>query len=350
MSDSPDPRPTYDPNELRRCIALCFSSKDLRSLVESLGVTEIGSWDRGIQEAAREVVRHFERLGTLDVLVVKLAEARPLTEWPARRGDVAAAPAAETNISPMAAPPETAASPVQPAPHVAKPDVVVPEPVIRDPFAPAWPGTAAPTSATNTRRSRGRTRMLAAAVAMVAVVAIGIWIALRMGKGAEPLAGAGELRPNGPARMAADAMTRSLERLARVCDVQVAPGTDVGVWIFPAAYSQCGARMGGAFPPPGLRLDRPMDTAGAPLDATEPEPPPAMGLPKKTNPSRDTAPRPLPDKVAPSDGCVAKCAATKHQCNRGCGAEPASRSEYDRWQGCQTKCLSAASKCQLACP
>ena len=59
--------------------------------------------------------------------------------------------------------------------------------------------------------------------------------------------------------------------------------------------------------------------------------------------------KPAPAKPAISDACVQKCSATKLQCNRACGSEPTSGSQYDRWQGCQTQCLSTASKCQLAC-
>ncbi|MBK9264826.1 MAG: hypothetical protein IPM54_34215 [Polyangiaceae bacterium] len=362
MSDPTAPRPTYDPNELRRCIALCFSVKDLRSLAEDLGATGIGSWDRGIQDASRDVVRHFERLGTLDQLVAKLAEARPLMEWPAPLANAPAPAAAETNPAETNtsefAPKAEVPPPAEVAPKPAAPPPAGPEPVIRDPFAPAWPGTAA-SSTTSANRLEGRklAPMLAGAMVLLTIIAIGIFLAVRVGKDPEPAASevvAGRpLRTTGPARMAADAMKRSLESLARGCDLQLPPGANVDVSLFSAAYAQCGTRAGIAFPPPGLRIDKPSDATAEPPDAQPNAPAPALPSPQQTNPGRDAQPRPAPapapDKAVPSDACVQKCAATKRQCNRGCGAEPTSSSEYDRWQACQTQCLSAASKCQLAC-
>lgn len=378
MSDAQTPQATIDPNELRRCIALCFSPKDLRSFAEKLGVTNLGSWDRGIQDGAREVVRHFERLGTLEQLVAKLAEAKPLMEWPGSPTNASAAPTIVETTSPpetpaadapqldVAATPapnvDTAATaPVPPVPPV-KPfglTIPTPEPVIRDPFAPAWPGTSATASTTNPKRVEERkyAPIVAAVIVLVAFVAIGVFFAVRVSRTPEQpameIVAGRPLRPNGPARMAADAMKRSLESLARGCDLDLPRGTDVDVWLFSAAYTQCGTRLGIAFPPPGLRVDKPRSLNAPDDPADAPDDAPLVNTPRQTNPARDNAarpaPAPAPAKPAISDGCVEKCGATKRQCNRACGSEPTSGSEYDRWQGCQTSCLSAASKCQLAC-
>ncbi len=377
MSDAHTPQAPIDPNELRRCIAVCFSPNDFRSFAENLGVTNLGSWDHGIQDGAREVVRHFERLGTLDQLVAKLAEAKPLMEWPG------AVPSAETTATvvetntppttssdtpqldtapPAAATVDTAATaPLAPVPPV-KPfglTIPAPEPVLRDPFAPAWPGTATPAATTNPKGAEGQksTPIIAAVAVLVAFVAIAIFFVVRVSRtperqAMEIIAGR-PLRPNGPARMAADAMKRSLESLARGCDLEWPRGTDVDVGLFSAAYTQCGTRPGIAFPPPGLRVDKPrsLDTPGDPADS--PNDAPTRDTPRQTNPGRDNAARPVPApapaKPVNSDGCIEKCAATKRQCNRACGSEPTSGSQFDRWQGCQTSCLSTASKCQLAC-
>lgn len=375
VSDAQTPQTTIDPNELRRCITLCFSPKDLRSFAEKLGVTNLGSWDRGIQDGAREVVRHFERLGTLQQLVAKLAEAKPLMEWPGAPANAAATPTIVETTTPPETPPadapqldttattaptvDTAA--IAPVPPV-KPfglTIPAPEPVIRDPFAPTWPGTSANSGATNQKHvdERKYAPIVAAIVVLVAFVAIGIFFAVRVSKTPEQqsmeIVAGRPLRPNGPARMAADAMKRSLESLARGCDLELPRGTDVDVWLFSAAYTQCGTRLGIAFPPPGLRVDKPrsLNTADDPADA--PDDAPIPNTPRQTSPNREPAarpaPAPAPAKPALSDGCVEKCGATKRQCNRACGSEPTSGSEYDRWQGCQTQCLSAASKCQLAC-
>lgn len=400
MSDAHSPlapRPTYDPNELRRCIALCFSPKDFRTFAENLGVSNLGPWDRGIQDGAREVVRHFERLGTLDQLVAKLAEARPLMEWPAPQTTTSAspfpdappfAPAPDSASIPLesGAPdtvvtaPPTVSSPAPPtvpspspfapplepaAPIVSPPKPIAttispPEPILRDPFAPGFPGTAGP-SAANDKQLEGRkfAPIIAGAVALITIITIGIFLAVRVGKNPDSatseVVGGRPLRPEGPARLAAEAMKKSLESLARGCDLEVPRGTDVGVWLFAAAYGQCGTRLSIAFPPPGLRVDKPRSVNSpdpADIDDAVPNAPPA-NTPRQTNPGRDVAPRPAPApapvKAQGSDGCVEKCAATQKQCNRGCGSEPTSSSAYERWQSCQTQCLSTASKCRLAC-
>lgn len=397
MPDPQPPRASYDPNELRRCIALCFSPKDLRSFAENLGLTNLGPWDRGIQDGAREVVRHFERLGTLEQLVAKLAEARPLMEWPAPLATsvespfappappaTAAAPApsalpavagapvaptipAETNLAPSANPPTSpfapqvmsaggAIAPVKPIPPPTPTQV---EPVLRDPFAPAFPGTAASSAAADQKRLEGKklAPLIAGAVVLITIVTIGIFLAVRVGKNPEAsntqVVAGRPMRSDGPARMAADAMKRSLESLARGCDLEIPRGTDVDTWLFSAAYAQCGTRPGLAFPPPGLRVDKPRS-----LDTTPgvDDPPPnadVVNTPRQTNPGRNTAPKPVPApgpaKPSISDGCLDKCSGSLAQCNRACGSEPSGSSEFDRWQSCKTQCLSTASKCRLAC-
>lgn len=389
VPDPQSPRPTFDSNEIRRCISLCFSPKDLRTFAENLGIPNLGPWDRGIQDGAREVVRHYERLGTLDELVAKLAEARPLMEWPAPLANTApitpapvapepaapTIPLAETNPAPSADPAPFAprvisaantAPPAAPVKPTVSPTLPASEPVIRDPFAPAWPGTAAPSGATNSKNLEGRklAPILAAGVVLITIITIGIFLAVRVGKNPDSVApeivGGRPLRPNGPARMSAEAMKKSLESLARGCDLDLPKNAEIDISLFSAAYAQCGTRAGLAVPPLGSRVDKPRsfdaapptdDPSDAALNA------PGANTPRQTNPGRDATPRPAPapapapdpKKSAAADGCVEKCAATQRQCNRACGSEPTSSSQYDRWQGCQTQCLSTASKCRLAC-
>ena len=197
-------------------------------------------------------------------------------------------------------------------------------------------------------------------VVLISLVTIGIFLAVRVGKNPEATAPeivAGRpMRPNGPARLAADAMKKSFESLARGCDLELARGTEVDASLFSAAYAQCGMRVGAAFPPPGLRVDKPRtfdpnDSTNEPTNAGPNSP--GVNTPRQTNPGRDSAPRPAPApgpaKAPANDGCINKCSATQRQCNQGCGSEPTSSAAYDRWQGCQTQCLSAASRCRLAC-
>lgn len=259
------------------------------------------------------------------------------------------------------------------APLLAKPATAPTQPaaesVIHDPFAPAWPGTAAGSATTNPRRLDGRklAPLLAGGVVLISIITIGIFLAVRVGKNpdetAPEIVAGRPMRPNGPARLAAEAMKKSFESLARGCDLEVPRGADADVWLFSAAYAQCGTRIGAAFPPPGLRVDQPRAfDANAPTNA----PPnaatnsldddaPDVNTPRQTNPGRGgtfrpaPAPAPAPSKPPASDGCVDKCSANQRQCNRACGSEPTSSTGYDRWQGCQTQCLSAASKCRLAC-
>jgi len=120
--------------ELRRCITLSFSAGDLRELAEGLGARGLPGFDRGIQEAAREVVRHFERQGDLPRLVEKLAEARPLMEWPTK---------AKQSV------PEKTPPPFAPAPEaaIAAAAVTAPDPASASASASAPAPAPAPASA-----------------------------------------------------------------------------------------------------------------------------------------------------------------------------------------------------------
>lgn len=374
MSDQGE-RPIYDPAEVRRCIALSFSTKDLRDLAESLGATGIGAEGRGIQDVAREVVRHFERQGTLDRLVAKLAEARPLMEWPAptNKAKMPAFPAPPEFAPPAAAPaaasaPATApatATATAPAPAPAPVSAPAPAPVIRDPYAAGWPGTAPQNGASPSRSVEGRkvTMMIAIGGVTIALIAIGAFLVGRAGskEGPAPLLtgkdaqakGERPMRESGAARLAADAVTRSFGHLARGCDLALAPNEQPGPFLFKAAYEQCGSRptIGR---PPGLpripRADGSAATAEPPPDDPTPEP----LVPRTPRPTTDRTPKPgaTADKPPPPDAataCMDKCAASLRSCNGSCGPEPTSSSQYGSWQSCKSQCLAAVSKCRLDC-
>src|SRR4051794_35700003 len=59
---------TYDPAELRARMAVCFTAAELRDLADALGVTGVRP-DRAATDAARVIVRHFERDDRLGALV-----------------------------------------------------------------------------------------------------------------------------------------------------------------------------------------------------------------------------------------------------------------------------------------
>ncbi|MDI1450362.1 hypothetical protein [Polyangium sp. 6x1] len=391
MSDQGE-RPSYDPAEVRRSITLCFSAKDLRELAEGLGATGLPGEGRGIQDVAREVVRHFERQGSLDRLVEALKQARPLMEWPAPLHGAAApafppppplAPLApEAALAPAAAPepatasapapepasasaPDAASAPAPPAPTVVEPPRGPEAPLLRDPYAPVWPGTTAPREAARTVDGRRFTLLFAIAAVVIVVASVGAFLIGRAGSNASGpaplLAGTdamakGErpLRDSGPSRLAADAVRRSLGNLARGCDLPLGPNEEPGADLFKSAYEQCGMRPMIGRPPSAGRPTRTTDPAGdapPPAGADAPDSP----APAKARAAPATQPRKTPatsDKPAlPDNGtaCVDRCSATQKQCNRGCGSEPTLSSEYGRWQSCQAQCLSAASRCRLAC-
>ncbi|MDI3288801.1 hypothetical protein [Polyangium sp. 15x6] len=392
MSDQGE-RPSYDSAEVRRSITLCFSAKDLRELAEGLGATGLPGEGRGIQDVAREVVRHFERQGTLDRLVEALKQARPLMEWPApiqRAGaapafppppplapltpEAAPVPAAEPAAEPAAAPapaPETASAPAPAPPPAPAPTIVEPPrgteaPLLRDPYAPVWPGTASPREPARPVDGRRFTLLFAIAAVVIVVASVGAFLVGRAGSnssGPAPLLagtdaqakGERPLRESGPSRLAADAVRKSLGNLARGCDLPLGPNEEPSTDLFKSAYEQCGMRPMIGRPPSIGRPSRPADAPGGAPPTSDDANPPDTPAPAKARAAPATQPRKAPattDKPAlPDNGtaCVDRCSATQKQCNRGCGSEPTLSSEYGRWQSCQAQCLSAASRCRLAC-
>ena len=61
---------------------VCFTIGELYALGAKLQVAQTPGWSNNPQEAARDIVRHFERSGALAFLVEALREAKPLVEWP----------------------------------------------------------------------------------------------------------------------------------------------------------------------------------------------------------------------------------------------------------------------------
>jgi hypothetical protein len=404
VSEAGEAGTTYDPAELRRCIALCFSTSELRALAEELGATGLGGYDRGVSEAAREVVRHFERQGALGRLVARLKEVKPLMEWPEPMPvapgyqpppapplaplpaalpvlDAPAPPPAATVQEPVLPAPAPSALPLplpDPNPPVPPPRVdpqpapTAPAPMIRDPYAgPAWPGMA-PQAARPGRAVDGRALiLLGVGVGIVVLVAsVAAFLIGRSGSTETAAAPSGSasaqpttkgparpMRERGAARMAADNVARSLSNLARECDLPLAPGEEPGADLFQLAYQQCGSRPTIGRPPSGpppsfTGQGSPRgDNPGARDDAAPAEPAPR---PQRANdaPRAPRAPAAAPATKAPAnDGsaCVGKCAAAQRSCNNSCGPEPTLSSQYSTWQGCQSQCLAQASKCRLGC-
>ena len=324
----------YDPVELRRRIVLFFSVGELRALADALGLGGI-AWERGIHEAAREVVRQSERYAGLPALVARLREAKPQVEW----GEGLA----------LAPPPPASAAPS--APPLADPYAPPPgPPAIQVPLAPAWPGVTS--MGREPRAASGGVDpriFVAVAGLMVAAVAIAYFAGRASsapGSGdATPVASASAPRSahsDGPAALAADAIGRSFANLARVCELPSSAG--VNTLVFARVFERCGpsapSRRSSATPAfdAGAGTAEPTGVAGGSAEPTSP---------RGRRPGRggDQAPGEAPA----AKGCMGGCDAQHSGCRARCGPEPTESSAYDGYQRCLGRCLSDASRCRLGC-
>lgn len=337
----------YDPVELRRRMAVCFSGPELRELAESLGVAGQVGWDRGPSESSRDLIKQFEKYYGLGILVAKLRELRPLVEWPEP-----ADPALSSAPAPL---PKTVAAaplvvPALDAPAVGAPiqdPLSPPSAAARPATAPVWPGTSRPTAAAAPAAPKGIDPRVLIVVAGLTVLAA--LIAYAAGRASRPEAAAPEAagsaapaaptRPPGPATHAADAFRRSLDRVVRSCDLPT--GSDRDASILGLALAHC-----------GLQLRTPMSALTAPpLDPiipNDPPPPPTTRV-KSTKTSKDPSQAVTPP-TSKGDVCIAACETDRKSCNDHCGAEPTESSLYDGYMRCRSRCLSATSHCRLACP
>ncbi|MEO7328663.1 MAG: hypothetical protein ABI193_08810, partial [Minicystis sp.] len=364
MSDpSGDPGANpYDPIDLRRQIAMSFSMPELRQLAETLGVGESVRWDHGPQEAARDLVRQFERYYGLSTLVAKLKELRPLVDWP--EPDALPPPASQAQKAASALPalsalsalpgPEIAASapiddPMLPAPAAGR---AAPSPTVIDPVpsspaaiappapsrpAPVWPGTVGANP--DPPRSQGiDARVLVLVAALTVLAAVIAYAAGRASNNAPaaqaaPADSAGSVavvplprRAPGPATRVADAVARSLANVAKSCALP--PGTEANADLLARAFERCGPPS----PRAAVTLDRlpvPMPTLDPPRD------PPADPGSTRPRPRTPGASAPPPDKSGPSNACLAKCGAESRSCSSSCGAEPQQSTQYEAYMLCR---------------
>lgn len=314
-------------------MVVCFTAAELQKLAEDLGVSGGVGLYRGVEEAAREVIRQCERYAGLDALVAKLRAERPLVEWPeppATPGPVpvevpppAVEPESAAVPSREDAPPEVAAPPPSPS---SSPPPPVPPPSTR---AVAWPGIAEPAQQKPPPRGIDQ-RILLAVAGLTLLAAIIAFFAGRAsskpGTAATADASPHPKRTTGPAVEASDVFAKSIASLARVCEVQVGDAEDV----FKRVAAKCG-------PPPR------QPTHALPAEAFEPaadDPP----TPRDPRP-----PRPIAPPKPPANGCLSSCESTHQGCRSRCGPEPTEGSKYGDYNQCQARCLSAASKCRLTC-
>ncbi|XXY52308.1 hypothetical protein WME91_14345 [Sorangium sp. So ce269] len=356
-----------DAAEIRGRITACFSLMELRRFAEELGVPDI-PWERGIQGAAHELVRRFEQRRELWSLVESLRAVRPLVEWPDLRTvpPVSSIGHAHTDIprpaplpnlspAPVPSPPAYVATLAPPPipPTTRTPSVPTPEPAARARAPGAGGpvrrqagalGAAERTPARPARRVDSRVLLAA-----LALVVASLFVAFLIGRAssapgeeaarAAPTSGAPAsgapasapppaLRPDGVAARAASAIDRSIESVARACEIQPGAAEDV----MRRAFERCGpAPAHPALPAPAA-----------------PGAPPAADLPPSPPPAAGAAPR--APAAAGNAGCVGACE-RRHQACRAtqCGREPTQSSQYQKYQSCLSTCLEQASRCRLGC-
>ena len=316
----------YDPVELRGRIVVCFSVQELRALADTLGVTGI-AWDRGAQDGARDLVRHFERQGNLSALVAELRRARPLVEWPEAKLDPDAGTELTLNSRPpppliVETSPVSERSPVPPSSR--RPSAPVPSSgaaALPSSRGRAWPGLV---TAPEPTAQRGIDPRILLAVGAMTIVAAVIAFAAGRASSSSPTAAseAGSAsaatpaasnpaprRADGPAVRAADAFARGLANVGRACELPRAEGD-----VLRGALEQCGPRA-------------------APTQPVVAIPPPIAADPQASAEDDDPTrrvPTPTPDPPlrAPGSPCIAACDGSHRACNGRCGPEPTQSSKY----------------------
>lgn len=388
----------YDPGELCLCIVVCFSAAELRRLAESMGAANDVAWGRGVNDAARDLVRHFDRRRDLPSLVARLREAKPLVEWPEPKEEAGASPfAPPPPLAPLpqaGPPPAPLANPGELSgpsgpplidPYLGKPtapaETVIDAPTKRAPEsspaqasrAPssgtssqgfAWPGTHGDGSPEKPGAGRGiDPKILILVSAFTLLAALIAFIAGRAGAPSSSEAGAtagdksgakkGDTNegdepaeePTTPAAILAYDIERALTNVARACELPVrgAPGEDILLRVFDRCGPQPAPIRPGAFDPlpPGPDSPAARPNEGNPGGATQR--PAGNGRPA---PQRPDSP---PMNKAPGGECMGSCDSEQRSCNARCGKEPTQSTLYAEYTSCLGRCLSSASRCRLNC-
>lgn len=378
-------QPGVNRGELRTLVQGAFSAAKIVELGTAWGLEPAPEWGRSATEAAHGLVRDGEKKLGIQECIRRLRVAEPLIEWPdvdeaalsewgppsARAADpetsvVANHLALSSNVvsaeaspgdQPAATPadaPESRAAPPSRAPHAAAP----------------FPGTEPP----EPRRNGIEPKFVVAiggivlAIAIVAFAAGLLWSrgssassdTSRTGatasgsppfpsRAGEAPAQAGSARL-GPAMLAAGILEAHVLDVASRCSVPSNAGSSREV--LELAMVLCD-RKAPALDEEALDTFRPR----SPTDPTDPDVPdpddeePRTSRPKPAPFSR-SAPgaTPTPRPPGPSGGgCIAKCKTYRSSCLSQCGPEPNDASKYDLYAGCTSKCVSAESRCRLAC-
>ena len=299
---------SYDPRELRRLIALAFSSGELSKFAERWHVhtDREGPADGG----ARTLVRALDGRQKLPSLVDALRQAKPLVEWP--EPTLAPAPPAQAageTPSSEAAPAGADKRAAAPAARTALMDPFLAERLDSDAEGglPAW------------------ARWAALGAVLVGGVGLGVGATYYFTRADSPEPAAQGQEGPGIASLAASHLRNTVQAVTEACEVDP---EDTARDTLTAAFRRC------ALPPlrPGV-VDVPIPTR---------TPPPSGGA---APPPRRATPAP-PRSAA----CLDECHASYTGCQQSeCGGEPRSINEYDAYQRCMSGCMAKYSRCRLTC-
>lgn len=356
--------------DLCRLISMSFTGSELRALASELGVSGEIDWERGTQSAARDLLRHFERKRNTGVLLAKLAEARPLVEWPQSLPEAPLPPPAEEAPSPpaLAPSPPAALSPALPT----KPD-----PYLAPQASPNWPGLA------GGHKSKPPIDPKIAAIAggifvfVVAVSGLAFWLG-RSGSssdGAKP-ANSSELtavssasakaspsgRPRVPSWVVSAAIAKGLANVARNCELPVPTGDEaIDESVISRALALCGRQAAQADPGDNSNdnsANSDISQGAGPQGAGQANSNSNTGNTTNTNntgakntkPVAKGANDPKPVAKGSGDACIDRCNAQHSGCKQQCGKEPAESALYQQYQNCSSRCLISLSSCKRSCP
>lgn len=292
----------HDPREVRRRIAMTFSTGELSKFAERwrVFIDREGSVDDG----ARKLVRALAARGKLAQLVDSLRAHKPLIEWPK--------PTIEVEQPAPAASPPAEPEPEAPAPAAAPPTVG--EPIV-DPYE---------VSESSQDRPRGAVvipkKWLIAGGSIAAGLLVGgllLWASTERASSEQS------------ASLALDAsaeLARSVAAVRSACKID--EEGDSARDQLTAAFRRCSV--------PSIRPSR--------IDVPLPPRPDPVPNPGPARPRRPAGP------VSRAPVCLEQCHQIHNQCKKTqCGAEPTSAADYETYQRCLAGCLSQYSRCRLTC-
>jgi hypothetical protein len=300
-----------DSTDLKRSIALSFSTGELSKFAERFGV--MLDREGPVDGAARSLIRAIEAAGKVDLLMSALRSHKPLMEWPDPPMEpVPSGPGSGTGLAIASEPaaPAKVASPSQPAerdddkahddPYEFEPAPAAARPTLtREPWF--WPAVGA-----------------AAFVLGISMGGVVVWRLTRSDTPAPPASGLGAA--------AHDVLTSSVETVVQACGAETT--SQSAREKLTEAFRRCTQ--------PDIRPGLDPGLIPAPPSPRPAEPPPAA---QQGGPA---APR--------EPACLDICHRMHNECKSSeCGSEPAAGSAYGNWQRCLQGCLQKYSRCRLGC-